>query len=360
MERVVERGEEEYDEEYEDEDEDNLDPADEDPGDDELDTDQTPLLDPDLGKDVSMAPLPPVPQVYGSMADDIVQMLPHWHPRNRVFGLYPQKKNDLHGNAIVAVGPPGSGKTSAMVAICYFLNAFVDRAVLVSSTDIRSMQFSELNLFGPECIIRKPTLEWMDAVITGMDIEMLSWRQSHDRGEKYRMRSTMVVFDDVAYAASVFFRRTEEMEQIFSNRRHMAAHVIMGLQKMGQLNKQLRMSVGKYIFTRETNASALAAMWEACFKDSDISPSFFRAIVDAVCINGKRVLVYDNVGTGNLFQWEIPRFKKPVKSPMGNAAWNAVCRKNRIAYSQTRPATQVLDEAVRERMTQPITRSRRK
>lgn len=326
----------------------------------DLDPQKTPLLDPDLGKDVDMDPLPPVPQVYGSMAEDIVQMLPHWHPRNRVFGLYPQKKNDLHGNAIVAVGPPGSGKTSAMVALCYYLNAFVDRAVLVSSTDIRSMQFSELNLFGPECIIRKPTLEWMDAVITGMDIEMLSWRQSHDRGDRYRMRSTMVVFDDVAYAASVFFRRTEEMEQIFSNRRHMAAHVIMGLQKMGQLNKQLRMSVGKYIFTRETNASALAAMWEACFKDSDISPQFFRAIVDAVCINGKRVLVYDNVGTGNLFQWEIPRFTKPVKTPMGNAAWNAVCKKNRIAYSQTRPATQVLDEAVRQRMADPPTRGRRK
>lgn len=313
-------------------------------------TKEPPLLDPELGKHVRVASLhSDIPSVYGSFAEDILQMLPKWNPRSRAFGLYPKQKDDLHGNAIVAVGPPGSGKTSAMVALCYYLWAFVDRAVLVSNTDIRSMQFSSLNLFGPESIIRKPTLEWMDAVLDGLEVEMLTWRQCYDRGERYRMRSTLTMFDDVAYAANVFFRRTEEMEQIFSNRRHYAAHIIMGLQKMGQLNKQLRMSVGKYIFTRETNSSALAAMWEACFKDSEISAAFFRSIIDAVCVNGKRVLVYDNVGTGNLFQWEIPRFTKPVKSPMGNSAWNAVNAKNRIPYAQMRPPQEKLDEAVATR-----------
>lgn len=301
-----------------------------------------PLLDPELGKNVEMESISRVPGIHSEMraADEfdrlIDRMVPEWDPRSREFGLYPRKVGDLHGNAIVAVGPPGGGKTTALVALCMYLHAFIDRAVLVSSTDVRSMQFSKLGLFSHGAIDREPTLRKVDNCLRTMNHEMETWRYFYETGRRrhYRQRSTLMAYDDAGYASEVFSKRTNQMTQVMSNRRHMGAHLIMAIQQMGQLNKQLRMNVGKYIITREHNSSALAAIWEACFSSSDISPYVFRRIVDRVCIEGVRVLVYDNTRTGALFRWTLPHFDKRVKIPMGSLAWNMVIKANETPYSR--------------------------
>lgn len=282
----------------------------------------------EIGMDTSALPVrEEMPEDDGE--GEFARMLPEWNPRSRRYGIYAPKKGDLHGTAVVAVGPAGMGKTRSFQTLCAYAWPMVHRAVLVSSTNVRSMQFDELNLFQQDAIIEHPQVEMMDSWLKERNLEMRLWREDHDAGEEYEQRSFLYVFDDMGFASKILYRRTDGMLEAFSNRRHLALHIWMALQHMGQLNKQLRMQVGIYIFVREQLAGGLAAMWETCFKGSKLSPNMFRQMVDEVCIKGKRVLVFIP-GEGRMFKWTLPTGIQRMPRPLGSSAWHELGRQYRV------------------------------
>lgn len=283
--------------------------------------------------------------------------LPEWKPESRRFGIYPPEKRGLHGTTIVVVGPAGSGKTRVLQTLCAYAWSMVHGAVLASATNVRSMQFDSLNMFQQDAIIERPAVEQMDKWVLERNEGMRLWREEYDDGRgEYVQRSMLYVFDDMGFASKLLYRRTDMMLEMFSNRRHLALHLWMALQHMGQLNKQLREQVGIYIFVREQLAGGLAAMWEACFKGGEISARVFRQMVDEVCVKGKRVLVFIPA-EGRLFFWELPVYIEPLPYPLGSSAWHALGEEYGVDEDEKDTAVERLRAAAlagRKRNSQPV------
>jgi hypothetical protein len=299
---------------------------------DEEDADRdVPLADPDAGRGVRMKDIGD--ERRGGHADEgeFVELLPEWDPTSRAFGIYPPRPGDLHGTTIVVVGPAGSGKTRVLQTLCMYAWPLVHRAVLLSPTNERSMQFDDLNMFQEDAIIEHPRPRIANDWVRERRGELRIWREKHDAGGvDYVQRSFLHLMDDTGFVAKLLYYRSDEMLELFSNRRHLAWHGWIALQNIMQLGKLLRMQVGIYIITREQLAGGLAALWDVLFRASGISARKFRQMVDEVCLKGRRVLVFIP-GEGALFKWTLPAELFPLEYPLGSSAWHQLGRENRLS-----------------------------
>lgn len=314
---------------------------------DSEDEGEVPLLDEEVGRGVEMEGIGEEwqPRAKFMFADKI----PEWDPTSRAFGIYPPAKDAIHGTVITVVGPVGQGKTRVLQTLGTYAWPMVHRALLVSATNERSMQFDDLNMFQSEAIIEHPRVRMLRDWIRERRAEMRIWRDKRDRGEPYTQRAYLYMLDDMGFAARLLFYRAEEMMELFANRRHLAWHGWIALQHMGQMNKLMRMEVGIYIFVREQLAGGLAAMWDVCFRGSQLSPRMFRQMVDEVCIKGKRVLVFIP-SEGRLFKWTLPEKIAPLPRPLGSSAWHQLGRENRLHKRVVhRSGRELMVEALRER-----------
>lgn len=174
--------------------------------------------------------------------------------------IFEYKRLHHYAPNIAIVSSKGAGKSTMIADILYHLRD-IKNVVVMSATEEGNGFYSQF--VHPLFIYNKFELGVIKNIVDVQEKRMKAYRQQGKDFKDYPEEGVCIIIDDCAWDASIF--KSEEMEKIYLNGRHMNIVTIVSLQHLMKIPPVIRSNIDYMVVFKETRKNNIKNLFTHFF-----------------------------------------------------------------------------------------------